>query len=364
MRQQQSFCFNLWTASQMHSAAARNNVLSFGERPTPRRTLSIVIPFFNEAPNAEALLTALDAFVREAEAAWPLKIDVVLVDDGSTDGGAARLEAAVIGMPRAMDVRVLRLSRNFGKEIALTAGLTAVDTDAVVMMDADLQHPPHVIHSFLAGWLDEGFDVVHAIPDQRRRQPWLKKAARKAFYQAVNIDSSVPLVPDATDFRLMSRRAYQALNQLGERQRLMKGLYSWVGFRQKCISFAVPDRLAGTTKYSRRKIWALGVNGLTAFSVAPLRMATLAGALLALLSVGYALWTAFTTLILGATTRGYPTIVCAILLTGATQMLLTGVVGEYIGQVLIEVKQRPLFILESEKRFSTKIATRDASGAL
>ena len=348
----------------MHNAALRNNVLSFGERSNVRRTLSVVVPFFNEAPNAEALLTALDSFVREAEAAWPLKIEVVLVDDGSTDGGAARMEAAAVAMPRAMDIRVLRLSRNFGKEIALTAGLTTVDTDAVVMMDADLQHPPHVIHSFLAGWLDEGFDVVHAIPDQRRRQSWWKMAARRAFYRVVNIDSSAPLVPDATDFRLMSRRAYQALNQLGERQRLMKGLYSWVGFRQKCVSFPVPDRQAGTTKYSRRKIWALGINGLTAFSVAPLRMAILAGVAMATLSVGYALWTAFSTLILGATTHGYPTIVCAILLTGATQMLLTGVVGEYLGQVLIEVKQRPLFVLESEMHFPSKIAARDASGAL
>ena len=347
----------------MRSGAQRNNVLLFGERSHLRRTLSIVIPFFNEAPNVEALLTALEAFVREAEAAWPIKIDIVLVDDGSTDGGGARFEAAVIGMPRAMDVRLLRLSRNFGKEAALTAGLTTVDTDAVVMMDADLQHPPHVIHSFLAGWLDEGFDVVHAIPDERRRQSWLRKAARNAFYKVVNIDSSVPLVPDATDFRLLSRRAYQALKQLGERQRLMKGLYSWIGFRQKCISFVVPDRQAGTTKYSRRKIWALGVNGLTGFSVAPLRMATLAGALLALLSVGYALATAFATLILGATTHGYPTIVCSILLIGAAQMLLTGVVGEYIGQILIEVKQRPLFILESEMHFPAKIASRDASGA-
>lgn len=348
----------------MYMAAPRDNVLSFGGRPHGRRTLSIVIPFFNEAPNADALLTALDAFVREAEAAWPIKIDVVLVDDGSTDGGAEQLEADVYGMPLAMDVRILRLSRNFGKEIALTAGISTVDTDAVVMMDADLQHPPHVIHSFLAGWLDEGFDVVHAIPDRSRRQSWLKKAARKAFYQVVNIDSSVPLVPDATDFRLMSRRAYQALNQLGERQRLMKGLYSWIGFRQKCIPFTVPDRQAGTTKFSRRKIWALGINGLTAFSVAPLRLAIMAGASLALLSFGYALWTAFTTLILGTTPSGYPTIVCAILLIGATQMLLTGVVGEYLGQVLTEVKQRPLFILESEMHFPSRIASRDASGVL
>jgi polyisoprenyl-phosphate glycosyltransferase len=349
----------------MHSAAPRSNdVLLFRDRRDTRRTLSIVVPFFNEAPNIDAVVGALNVFVREAEAARSLKISVVFVDDGSTDDGAARLEAAVTNMRRPMDVRVLRLSRNFGKEIALTAGITAVDTDAVVMMDADLQHPPHVIHSFLSGWLDEGFDVVHAVPDHRQHERWWKKAARKAFYRAVNMDASVALLPDATDFRLMSRRAYQALNQLGERQRLMKGLYCWIGFRQKHVSFTVPDRQAGTTKFSKRKLWALGINGLTAFSATPLRIATWVGFSLAVLAIVYALWTVFEDAVLSIPMDGNRFIFCTILMVGAIQMIFMGIIGEYLAQVLIEVKGRPLFILESDQHFPSNVLSRDAVAAL
>jgi polyisoprenyl-phosphate glycosyltransferase len=348
----------------MHPVALRgNDVLSFRERRDTRRTLSIVVPFYNEAPNIDALVAALNLFVCEAEAARSLKISVVFVDDGSTDDGAARLEAAVTNMRRPMDVRVLRLSRNFGKEIALTAGITTVDTDAVVMMDADLQHPPHVIHSFLSSWLDEGFDVVHAVPDHRQHERWWKKAARKAFYRVVNMDASVPLLPDATDFRLMSRRAYQALNQLTERQRLMKGLYCWIGFRQKQVSFSVPVRQAGTTKFSKRKIWSLGIIGLTTFSVAPLRMAIWVGFSLAILSILYAFWTIIQNTLFSMPVNGHPYIFCAILMVGAIQMMFMGIIGEYIAQVLIEVKGRPLFILESDQHFPSNIL-RDAAEAL
>ncbi len=250
----------------------------------------------------------------------------------------------------AFDVRLLRHSRNFGKEIALTAGLMAADADAVVMLDADLQHPLPLVDDFLKGWLDEGYDVVYAYQAADRPQAWWPKLFRRAFYGLINATSEVAITPDAGDFRLMTRRAYEALRALGERQRLMKGLYGWIGFRQKGIAFTAPPRAAGTSHYSPLKLGVLAMEGVTAFSVAPLRLSVWAGVLLAIFSGGYGLWTVFETLYWGRSPPGYPTLAVLISMIGAAQLIFLGVIGEYLGKVLIEVKGRPLFVLESDTR--------------
>jgi glycosyltransferase involved in cell wall biosynthesis len=334
----------------MPQQAARAKVIPIADTPPAPRTLSLVIPFFDEAEALPHLVGEIDAFVRMAGPARGLAIDAIFVDDGSNDGGAEALTRLADSSKLAFDVRLLRLSRNFGKEVALTAGLLAVDADAVVMLDADLQHPLALVDDFLSGWLDEGFDVVYAYQAPDRPQPWWLKLPRRAFYNLINATSEVAIKPDAGDFRLMSRRAYEALRALGERQRLMKGLYGWIGFRQKGVPFTPPPRAAGESHYSPLKLGVLAMEGVTAFSVAPLRLSVWAGVLLAIFAGGYGLWTVFETLYWGRSPPGYPTLAVLISMIGAAQLIFLGVIGEYLGKVLIEVKGRPLFVLESDTR--------------
>jgi len=334
----------------MPQPAAGAKVIPIADPPSGGRTLSLVIPFFDEAEALPSLVAAIDAFVRAAGPARELSIDAIFVDDGSSDRGAEVLSRLADGGRLAFDVRLLRLSRNFGKEIALTAGLMAADSDAVVMLDADLQHPLALVDDFLTGWLDEGYDVVYAYQASDRPQPWWLKLPRRAFYGLINATSDVAIAPDAGDFRLMSRRAYEALRALGERQRLMKGLYGWIGFRQKGVPFTPPPRAAGQSQYSPLKLGVLAMEGVTAFSVAPLRLSVWAGVVLAIFSGGYGIWTVFETLYWGRSPPGYPTLAVLISMIGAAQLIFLGVIGEYLSKVLMEVKGRPLFVLESDTR--------------
>jgi glycosyltransferase involved in cell wall biosynthesis len=332
--------------------ATRNppaRLVPVGHSPA-RRQVSVCVPFFNEAENLPALIEALDAYVRTAAAKWPVRIDAIFIDDGSSDDGAGVLAALAERRALAFDMRVLRLSRNFGKEVALTAGLEAAQGDAVILMDADLQHPVELFDQFFEGWLNEGFDVVYAYQEANRPLALWHKTGRRLFYGLINASSDVPIPHDAGDFRLLSKRAYEALRTLGERQRLMKGLYSWIGFRQKGIAFTPPARRAGTSNYSPIKLSLLAIEGVTSFSLAPLRMAVWVGVLLALFSAGYGVWTIFEKIYLGNPVPGYPTLIVLIALIGAFQLIFLGVIGEYLGKVLMEVKGRPLFVLESDER--------------
>lgn len=335
----------------MKSGSDLGQILPFGAGSHARPRVSVVIPFFNEAPNLPQLIEALNSFVGAAAERWPLRFEVVFVDDGSDDGGGGIIERISRRGTAFMDIRLVRLSRNFGKEVALTAGLSVVDSDAVIFMDADLQHPIQVIESFLDGWLCEGFDVVYAYRKRDRPETAWRRFARGLFYRLLSAEFERPLPPDAGDFRLMSKLAYQALRQFGERQRLMKGFYTWIGFRQKGVPFVAPPRVFGNSKYSLFRLCAIGLDGVTSFSVAPLRLAVWTGVALALVSVAYGVFTAVEKMAFGVSPPGYPTIVFAITMIGATQLVFLGVIGEYVGKVLIEVKGRPLFILESDRRF-------------
>jgi len=315
-----------------------------------RQTISFIVPFCNEASCLPTLLKSLIESIRELAEKRSIHADVIFIDDGSVDGSHDVLRAAVRAQEPRFNIRVIRLSRNFGKEAALTAGLNAATADAVVLMDADLQHPLELVDRFLDGWLNEGFDVVYGYKESLADEGWLRRAARRWYYRTINARTDVEIPPNAGDFRLLTRRAYEALRMLPERQRLMKGLYSWIGFTQKGIPFRPAERAGGKTKFSAVKLALLAIDGITSFSILPLRLATWFGLVLALISGGYGVWTIFEKYFFGIAVPGYPTLITTIAFIGAAQLIFLGIIGEYLGKVLVEVKGRPIAIVESDER--------------
>jgi len=317
-----------------------------------RYTLSFIVPFCNEAKCLPRLLQSMDTYVGDVERSYPVRVDAIFIDDGSNDSGRETLLAAIRAHEPHMNVRVIRLSRNFGKEAALTVGLNTAASDAVVLMDSDLQHPITLVDRFLEGWLSEGYDVVYAYKETTADEGWLQRLARRSYYRLINARTEAEIPPNAGDFRLLSRRAYEALRLLPERQRLMKGLYSWIGFAQKGIPFTPAQRAAGKSKYSAVKLAILALDGITSFSILPLRLATWIGVVLALVSGGYGLWTIFEKYFFGIEVPGYPTLITTIAFIGAAQLIFLGIIGEYVGKVLVEVKGRPVAVIESDEQFN------------
>lgn len=315
--------------------------------------LSIVVPVFNEEEALPALHQRLVQVLHHAGTSW----EIVYVDDGSSDGTAAAL-AAIQARERA--VAVARLSRNFGKEAAMSAGLRLAQGEAVILIDADLQDPPELIPRMLQAWRD-GADVVHMRRRTRAGESWFKRATAHAFYRVINWLSEVPIPPDVGDFRLLSHRAVQALNGLPEHNRFMKGLFAWVGFRQTTIDYDRQPRAAGRTKWRYRKLWHFALEGITGFSVAPLKLATWVGLASALAAFVYALAFVLKTLVYGERVAGFPTLLVTILLLGGFQLMSIGILGEYLGRLFIETKQRPLYLLE-EHRPSQPAAASEVGG--
>ncbi|UPG87362.1 glycosyltransferase family 2 protein [Luteibacter aegosomatis] len=308
---------------------------------TSIQTLTVLVPAYNEAE-------AIGTFHRRLSAvldALPLSSRVLYVDDGSRDDTWALIAALAADDAR---VQALRLSRNFGKEAAMTAGLDHVDGDAVVLIDADLQDPPELIPALLER-AAEGFDVVYATRARRDGETWFKKFTSASFYRAMERLSDTPVPRDTGDFRLMNRRAVQAVNALRERQRFMKGLFAWIGYRQSSLVYDRDARTAGTTKWNYWRLLNLALEGVTSFSTAPLRVASWTGLAAALLSFGYALWVFLKALIWGDPVRGYPTLMVVILFLGGAQLLAIGLIGEYVGRTYAETKRRPLYYVEDRK---------------
>jgi glycosyltransferase involved in cell wall biosynthesis len=245
-------------------------------------------------------------------------------------------------------VRLLRLARNFGKEIALTAGLDQVDTDAAIVIDADGQDPPELIPQFVEKWR-QGFDVVYGTRTRRDGESWFTRATAAAFYRVITRLSDPPIPPDTGDFRLMSRRVLEALGQLRERQRFMKGLFAWVGFRQVALPYAREPRVAGRSKFNYGRLWNLAIEGITGFSTVPLRVATYLGIGAALLAFAYGVWIIAKTLLWGDPVQGWPSMMAVILFLGGVQLIALGILGEYLGRLYVEAKQRPLYLV-SERR--------------
>lgn len=308
--------------------------------PNHRPTLAIIIPVHNEAE----VLPLCVARLRAALAHEAVQTQLVFVDDGSRDASWRVIAELAAADP---DIRGIKLSRNFGKEAALTAGLDRVDADAVVVMDADLQDPPEVIPQFLARWR-EGYDVVYGLRQSRSGESWLKRTTAGGFYRVIQRFSDTPIPRDTGDFRLMSARAVAELRRLRERNRFMKGLFAWIGFPQIAVPYERPQRAAGTTKWNYWRLWNLALDGITAFSTLPLRIATYVGAATALFAFCYGLWVFIKTLAFGVDLPGYASIMVTMVFLGGVQLVALGIIGEYLGRLLIEAKQRPIYLLEAD----------------
>jgi len=302
-------------------------------------SLAIVVPAYNESDVIDTFHARLGAVLDRIDAT----VRVIYVDDGSSDDTWQKLGAIAGVDGRAT---ALRLSRNFGKEAAMTAGLDAADADAVVVIDADLQDPPELIPDLVARWR-EGFDVVYATRGERDGETRFKKFTSAAFYRVMERLSDTPLPRDTGDFRLLSRRAVTALGGLRERQRFMKGLFAWIGYRQTSVIYHRDARYAGVTKWNYWRLGNLAIEGITSFSAAPLRVATWVGLSAAVLAFVYGLWVLLKVLLFGDPVRGYPTLMVVILFLGGIQLLALGVIGEYVGRTYAESKRRPLYYVES-----------------
>lgn len=299
--------------------------------------LTIVVPVFNE----QDALPVLHARLAPVLDALRLRTRVLYVDDGSADGSWDILQHIA---QRDQRVSVLRLSRNFGKELALTAGLDHVPEGAALVLDADGQDPPELIPQFVAAWR-EGHDVVYGRRIARDGESWFKRASAAVFYRIINGLSQTPVPTDTGDFRLMSPRALDGLRGLRERQRFMKGLFAWLGFRQAEIPYRREARAAGRSKFSYWKLWNFALEGITSFSTVPLRVATYLGLTTSLLAFAYGAWIVAKTLVWGESVQGWPTLMVVILLLGGVQLMALGVIGEYLGRLYLEAKQRPLYLI-------------------
>jgi len=302
--------------------------------------LSVIVPFYREATNVPAMLAALQKVLDQV----PGEHEILAIDDGSPDN---TYEVLCSLKPQYKDLHIIRFARNFGKEAALTCGLQRAKGDAVVMIDGDLQHPPEVILEMLQKW-EQGDMMVYALRRNRDSDGLLRRAWTKAFYWVFRTITELNLPEGAGDFRLLDKRVVAAVNQLPERNRFMKGLMTWVGFKSSSVYFDVVDRASGTSSFSFKKLFMLAINGLTAFSNMPLRVWSLFGVIISSVATVYALCLIINTWLFGAKTPGFASIMCAVLFMGGIQLISLGVIGEYIGRIFNEVKHRPIYIVAED----------------
>jgi polyisoprenyl-phosphate glycosyltransferase len=320
--------------------------------------LSIVVPVFNEAKGLAFLHERVTEVARKLKAERNLPIEIVYVDDGSRDGTAAVAASLV---PDPVDIQVVTLSRNFGKEAALLAGLDHARLGAIMFMDGDGQHPPDLIETLVARWLDDGYDVVYTAKAHRENESWLRRTSVHWFYALINWGQRQQIPEDAGDFRLLSPRAAAALRQMPERNRFFKGLSSWIGFRQVRVDYSPAARAHGTTTWNVWTLIGLSIEGLTSFTVAPLRVASLLGLLLAGSALLFGLWILLQTLIFGQDVPGYPSVVVGLMVLGGVQLIMIGVLGEYVGKLLSEIKARPVYFVAKHSVKSAEQSAKDVA---
>lgn len=328
-----------------------------------RSGLSIVVPCFNEAEGLPKFHTKLGEVAQELKKKRGLSVEVVYVDDGSKDDTFAVADTLPAD---ALDVQVISLSRNFGKEAALMAGLEHARHGAVLFMDADGQHPPDLIDTLVGRWLDDGYDVIYTAKAHRENESRLKRAGVKSFYWLINFRNRHKIPEDAGDFRLLSPRAAAALRRMPERNRFFKGLASWIGFRQIRIDYEPAERAHGQTSWNYASLIGLSIEGLTSFSVAPLRFASLLGVAMAAAALVFGVSILYETVIYGKSVPGYPSLVVGIMVLGGVQLVMIGILGEYIGKILSEQKARPIYFvaehkLKSEGETKTTAPHQDAA---
>jgi glycosyltransferase involved in cell wall biosynthesis len=302
--------------------------------------ISIVVPAYNEAEGIAEFNRRL-ALVR-AQLSEPS--EVVYVNDGSSDEAYNVLRRL---REYDMAISIVNLSRNFGKEIALTTGLDHSRGDAVIVIDADLQDPPELIPRLIERWREDQADVVFAQRRSRAGDSWMKRATGFGFYRVVNAIGRQTVPVDTGDFRLLSRRAVEAVKTLREQHRFMKGLFAWIGFRQVAVPYERDCRLAGHTKWNYWKLWNLSLEGITSFSIVPLKVATYVGLFAATIAIFYGLYIVGLTILFGNPVAGYPSLLVVILFFGGVQLLSLGIIGEYLGRVFNETKKRPLYFVEA-----------------
>ncbi len=303
--------------------------------------LSVIVPAYNEQevlPIFHDRLVAALANVEALVGRW----EVIYVNDGSKDATLSVLKELQRGDPA---IGVVALSRNFGKEAAMSAGLKLACGDAVILIDADLQDPPELIGEMVRVW-QQGADVVNMKRSSRQGETWFKKASAAWFYKVINWLSDVHIPENVGDFRLLSRRAVDALNLLPESNRFMKGLFAWIGYKQVVVEYARHPRAAGQTKWPYFKLFNFAVEGITGFSVVPLRLASYAGFLTAFSAFVYALFLLVKTLTIGDSVKGFPTLILTILILGGLQLMAMGIIGEYLGRLFMESKRRPLYLID------------------
>lgn len=304
---------------------------------TTRPTLSVIVPCFNE----EAVIAQAHERLTRVLASTALEFEIVYIDDGSTDRTALLLRDIQAIDPRA---RVIRLSRNFGHQIAVTAGLDYAEGDAVIMIDADMQDPPELIPAMIAKWR-EGFEVVYGVRTVRPGESMFKRWTAHTFYRLINSLSEVPLPVDSGDFRLIDRRAVLALRRMRERHRLLRAMTTWVGYRQAALPYARERRIAGASKYPLRKMIALALDGIVSFSVVPLRLVTIVGLIMSALSVVGIFYALLSRLFTNDWVPGWTLLFISQLLIGGLQFIFLGIIGEYVGRIYTEAKERPLFLV-------------------
>ncbi|NEQ74486.1 MAG: glycosyltransferase family 2 protein [Okeania sp. SIO2C9] len=309
--------------------------------------LSIVVPCYNEEPNIDYLFERLISVLEPLEMTY----EIICINDGSKDN---TLKLLVEYHQRNPLIKIVNFSRNFGKEIATTAGIDYAVGDAVIPIDADLQDPPELIVEMIAKWR-EGYDVVYATRRSRQGESLIKKITAQSFYRIIQRLTSVEIPPDTGDFRLMDRKVVEALKQLPESNRFMKGLFSWVGYQQASILYDRDPRFKGQTKWNYWKLWNFAIEGITAFSSKPLKIWSYIGISISLISFLYATFLVIRTLIFGIDLPGYASLIVAILFLGGMQLLSLGILGEYLGRIHNEVKRRPLYLVRESYGFKNQI---------
>jgi dolichol-phosphate mannosyltransferase len=301
-----------------------------------RPALSLIIPVYNEEEIIAELDRRLKGLLHGMDETW----EVVFVDDGSRDGTPLALKVLAAAEPR---YKVISFSRNFGHQAAITAGMDRAEGDAVVIMDADLQDPPEVVTQMIEKWR-EGYDVVYGQRSIRHGESIFKRATAAAFYRLFRMMLPIELPLDTGDFRLMSRGVVLSMRALREQHRFVRAMVSWVGFRQTAVQYERPERFAGETKYPLRKMIRFAIDGITSFSIVPLRIATWLGMLSGLVAIITSGWAVYAS-IAGETVPGWATIMIAVALAASAQLIMTGILGEYIGRIYEEVKRRPLYVV-------------------
>lgn len=316
-----------------------------------KKIISIVVPVYNEMDVLETFYARIKPIIDNPQYFF----EVILVNDGSKDGTLAILKNF-----RERDCRFayINLSRNFGKEKAMAAGFDIAQGDAVIVIDADLQDPPELIPDLIAEW-EAGYDNVYGKRNKRAGETWLKRLTAHFFYRIIGRLSEVIIPEDSGDFRIMSRRAVDALKQIKEANRFTKGLFAWVGYKQKPFYYDRDPRAMGTTKFNYWKLWNFAIDGFTSFTIVPLKLATYLGLIIASISFIFGIFIIIKTLLLGDDVQGYPSLMTVITFLGGTQLLFIGIIGEYLGRMFMETKNRPLYLIDiieiTDKRTLQKI---------